>query len=210
MTTILGEVLPSANLRSLQFMPTKLAGCYLVNFPAFHDSRGSFVKVIQKSAFEAQGLEADFAEVFYTTSNENVLRGMHFQVPPSDHAKLVYCTSGAIFDMALDLRAGSPTFGRHECFDLSERENNAVYLPRGIAHGFYVREVPSVVVYHVTSEHRSEHDQGIRWDSFGASWPVTIPILSSRDAAFPTLDQFRSPFHYDPPSANGHAGSKGR
>lgn len=185
-------------VRKIQFSATRLAGCYVVQFPAFHDSRGFFVKAIQKSAFEAQGLEADFAEVFYTTSYKDVLRGMHFQVPPSDHAKLLYCTSGSIYDVALDLRVGSPTHGQHEVYELSERFNNAVYLPRGIAHGFYVREAPSVVVYHVSTEHNPAHDEGILWSSFGAPWPMTDPILSDRDAAFPSFADYRSPFVYEP------------
>ena len=184
-------------VRKIQFTETKLAGCFVVQFPAYHDSRGYFVKAIQKSAFEAQGLEADFAEVFYTTSYKDVLRGMHFQVPPADHAKLVYCTSGSIYDVALDLRIGSPSFGQHEVYELSDRFNNAVYLPRGIAHGFYVREAPSVVVYHVTSEHDPAHDQGILWNSFGAPWPMADPILSDRDAGFPALTDFQSPFRFD-------------
>ena len=198
MNTSLPESPPSAHTRTLQFTPTTLPGCHLVHFPAFHDQRGSFVKAVQRSAFRAHGLESDFAEVFYTTSLHNVLRGMHFQVPPSHHAKLIYCTSGCICDVALDLRFGSPTYGQHETFDLSERENNAVYLPSGIAHGFFVREVPSVVVYHVTSEHDPACDQGILWNSFGATWPVANPTLSTRDAAFPTFAQFQSPFRFEP------------
>jgi len=194
-------------IRNVQFAATKLAGCYVVQFPAFHDNRGFFVKAIQRSAFEEHGLDADFAEVFYTTSHENVLRGMHFQVPPSDHAKLIYCTSGSICDMALDLRVGSPSYGQHEVYELSERFHNAIYLPRGIAHGFYVREAPSVVVYHVTTEHSSAHDQGILWNSFGAPWPVNDPILSERDSSFPALDQFESPFRYAAPARPARSGS---
>ena len=185
-------------VRKIQFTATKLAGCFVVQFPAFSDRRGFFVKTLQRSAFEAEGLEADFSEVFYTTSWNDVLRGMHFQIPPSDHAKLVYCTSGSIFDVALDLRVGSPSYGQHEVYELSDRFNNAVYLPRGIAHGFYVRFAPSVVVYHVTSEHNPEDDQGIRWNSFGAPWPVVDPVISDRDAGFPSFADFKSPFRFDP------------
>ncbi len=184
-------------VRNIQFVASKLAGCFVVQFPAFHDSRGFFVKAIQKSVFETHGLEADFTEVFYTTSYKDVLRGMHFQVPPSDHAKLVYCTSGSIYDVALDLRVGSPTYGEYEVYELSDRFNNAVYLPRGIAHGFYVREEPSVVVYHVTSEHNPAHDQGILWNSFGAPWPITDPIVSDRDSGFANFTSFKSPFRYE-------------
>jgi len=186
----------------IQFTESKLAGCYVVQFPVAHDYRGHFVKTIQRSVFEARGLEADFKECFYSTSNESVLRGMHFQIPPSDHAKLVYCTAGAIYDVVLDLRIGSPTYGQHEVYELSSDASNAVYLPRGIAHGFFVRQAPAVMVYHVTSEHSAAHDVGIRWDSFGAAWPMDAPVVSARDSGFMAFEDFKSPFIYKPGSSS--------
>ena len=187
-----------ASEKSIRFVPCLLPGCFLVQFPHFRDHRGRFVKSFQRSAFEAMGLECDFVESFYTESGENILRGMHFQLPPADHAKLVYCMSGAIHDVALDLRVGSPTYGQHEAYDLSAEYNNAVYLPRGMAHGFFVRDAPAVVVYEVTSEHSPAHDTGVRWDSFGAKWPQDSPITSTRDAALIPFAQFESPFRYSP------------
>jgi dTDP-4-dehydrorhamnose 3,5-epimerase len=184
-------------ITSIRFTECHLPGCFLVDFPAFRDHRGLFVKSFQRSAFERQGLECDFTESFYTESGENVLRGMHFQVPPADHAKLVYCISGEIWDVALDLRVGSPTYGEHEAYDLRAEYNNAAYLPRGIAHGFFVRAAPAVVVYQVTSEHSPAHDIGIRWDSFGANWPQSRPVVSVRDQAHLPFAQFESPFRYD-------------
>ncbi len=182
--------------RAIQFTASKLVGSFVVQFPVAHDDRGHFVKTIQRSVFEANGLEADFKECFYSTSHANVLRGLHFQLPPSDHAKLVYCTAGAIYDMTLDLRVGSPTYGQHEVYELSSGASNAVYLPRGIAHGFFVREAPAVMVYHVSSEHDPSRDAGIRWNSFGAAWPTGDPIISARDAGFASFSDFESPFRY--------------
>ena len=146
-------------------------------------------------------MECDFGETFYTVSGTNVLRGMHFQMPPADQAKLVYCISGAIFDIALDMRAGSPTFGEHETFELSEGAHNALYLPRGMAHGFYTRTAPAVVVYQVTSEHSPANDFGVRWDSFGATWPLGEPVISNRDEALIPFQQFESPFHFEQEAA---------
>ena len=183
---------------AIRFNKCRLPGCFLVEFPNFRDHRGLFVKSFQRSAFEERGLECDFKETFYTESAENVLRGMHFQVPPADHAKLVYCISGGICDMALDLRVGSPTFGEHEAYELSAEYNNAVYLPRGMAHGFLVRSAPSVVVYQVTSEHSPAHDTGIRWNSFGATWQLSAPVISVRDEGLIPFEQFESPFRFDP------------
>ncbi len=188
---------------SIQFTECRLPGCFLVEFPAYRDHRGLFVKSFQRNAFRRQGLECDFVESFYTESGENVLRGMHFQVPPADHAKLVYCISGAILDLALDLRVGSPTFGEHEAYDLSAEYNNAAYLPRGMAHGFFVRTAPAVVVYQVTSEHSPDHDKGIHWNSFGAKWPQGSPVISRRDEALTPFLQFESPFGFDPESVGG-------
>jgi dTDP-4-dehydrorhamnose 3,5-epimerase len=106
--------------------------------------------------------------------------------------------SGAIHDIALDLRVGSPTYGQHEAYDLSAEYNNAAYLPRGMAHGFFVRSAPAVVVYEVTSEHSPQHDTGIRWDSFGAAWPQSAPLISVRDEGLIPFAQFESPFRFDP------------
>jgi dTDP-4-dehydrorhamnose 3,5-epimerase len=89
------------------------------------------------------------------------------------------------------------TFGEHEAYDLSAEHNNAAYLPRGIAHGFFVRSAPAMVVYEVTSEHSPEYDTGIRWDSFGAIWPQSAPVISLRDESLIPFAQFKSPFRFD-------------
>jgi dTDP-4-dehydrorhamnose 3,5-epimerase len=132
----MSDLKPTAGKRTVQFTESKLPGCYVLQFPMSHDERGSFVKTVQHSVFASLGLEADFKECFYSASNDNVLRGMHFQLPPSDHAKLVYCTDGAIYDVALDLRVGSPTYGQHEIYELSAEVSNAVYLPAASRMGF--------------------------------------------------------------------------
>jgi dTDP-4-dehydrorhamnose 3,5-epimerase len=119
---------------------------------------------------------------------------MHFQRPPADHAKLVYCLEGRILDVALDLRRTSPTFADHTMFELSANSCNALYLPRGVAHGFYVMEAPALVMYHVSSEYDPSADSGIRWDSFGCDWPDKEPVLSGRDSEFASLKDFESPF----------------
>ncbi|SFR96758.1 dTDP-4-dehydrorhamnose 3,5-epimerase [Granulicella pectinivorans] len=191
--------IPPKNTRSrnLCFTESQLPGCFSVQFPAFEDDRGLFVKTVQRSAFERQGLRGDFVETFHTVSNDRVLRGMHFQVPPVDHAKLVYCVSGAVWDVALDLRVGSPTFGEHAVYELSVQANNAVYLPSGIAHGFVVLNGPADVMYHVTSEHDPVHDQGVLWSSFGAPWPGDDLIISARDRALIPFAEFESPFRFE-------------
>ena len=182
----------------MRFSEIELPGCYEVHFVSHHDARGDFVKVVHSTAFAAQGVRSDFRETFYTVSGENVLRGMHFQIPPADHAKLVYCVAGSATDVSLDLRIGSPTFGQFTVIDLSAEEHNGVYLPSGIAHGFHVRQAPAVMVYHVTSEHSPSFESGVRWDSFGAPWQTQSPLLSARDSTLPRLEEFQTPFLFEP------------
>jgi dTDP-4-dehydrorhamnose 3,5-epimerase len=189
--------LPNSASRTLSFTEGKLPGCYVIQFPAFRDERGSFVKTVQRSELIRHGLRAEFVEVFHTVSTEGVLRGMHFQIPPADHAKLVYCVSGSVWDVALDLRIGSPTYGEHAVCTLSAEANNAVYLPSGIAHGFVVLGASADVMYHVTSEHDAANDRGILWSSFGARWPVPDPVVSARDAAQVPFAEFINPFLFE-------------
>jgi dTDP-4-dehydrorhamnose 3,5-epimerase len=158
------------------------------------DVRGRFVKFFHAPTYEACGLRHDFAEAFCTTSRSRVLRGMHFQVPPRAHAKLVWCVAGRMLDVLLDLRRGSSTFGEHIVLELNESVPRGIYIPPGIAHGFYTLDEPGVLTYLVTSAHSAHHDRGIRWDSFGMTWPDAEPIVSKRDAALPGVNEFASPF----------------
>ena len=177
-----------------QVCETGIDGCLELRCQQFRDVRGSFVKTFSRSSFAKLGLETDFVESFYTVSEARVLRGMHFQLPPADHAKLVYCISGEIMDVALDLRADSSTYGKCAVVALSEGSQNSLYLPRGLAHGFYVLRAPAVVMYHVTSEHAPALDAGVAWNSFGLEWPDQSPVLSQRDVGFAPFEDFVSPF----------------
>jgi dTDP-4-dehydrorhamnose 3,5-epimerase len=176
---------------------TNIPGCYEIEFIAHPDKRGRFVKSFHEPEFAALGLETDLRECFYTVSEPNVLRGMHFQLPPEDGAKLVYCLAGSVLDVALDLRRGSPTYGRSALFELGEDTPTAAYIPRGVAHGFYVRRAPAIVMYNVTSVHRPDLDSGILWNSFGLDWPCEEPVLSPRDERLPKLAEFQTPFVYE-------------
>jgi dTDP-4-dehydrorhamnose 3,5-epimerase len=173
---------------------TGIPGCYELGFSAFSDARGLFVKTTHATEFSARGLSADFLESYYTVSGPRVLRGMHLLLPPADHAKLVYCVAGQVMDVALDLRDGSPAFGRFAMTELSAEQSGGLYLPSGVAHGFYVRQAPAIMLYHVTSEHVRHLDAGVRWDSINAPWPDSSPVLSERDASLPMFCDFTTPF----------------
>lgn len=180
----------------MQLNESAIPGCYEV-VPSVHtDARGTFVKTFHAPTFHALGLATDFAEEFYSESNKNVIRGMHFQLPPEDHIKLVYCTSGVVMDVVVDLRQGSPAYGRHAVFELSPASANMVYIPKGMAHGFCALSDRATMMYKTSTAHAPDLDHGIRWDSAGIRWPVMAPILSARDAGLPSLDQFASPFRY--------------
>lgn len=169
-------------------------GCYLIKPRVFSDMRGSFVKSMVASKLRELGLRTDFVEQYYSTSASGVVRGMHFQQPPHDHCKLVYCVSGAVTDVILDIRRRSATYGQHLALPLNAEQGHALYLPIGIAHGFVATNEPALMVYNVTSEYAPDHDAGIRWDSFGFDWGLDKPVMSERDRTFPELADFDSPF----------------
>lgn len=178
----------------MEIFESNIPGCYEVICNRFEDERGSFVKTFHKPTFEELGLHTEFVEEYYSVSKKNVIRGMHFQTPPEDHVKLVYCTSGHVMDVVVDLRKGSPTYGEHAIFDLDAEKHNMVYIPKGMAHGFCVLSEQATMVYKVSTVYASEYDQGIRWDSVGVDWKVNSPVVSERDQALPALRQFASPF----------------
>jgi dTDP-4-dehydrorhamnose 3,5-epimerase len=166
-----------------------------------HDDRGDFVKAFQRDTYVALGLDPTVAELYWSTSSRGVIRGLHFQTPPYAHAKTVTVIRGTIFDVVVDLRAGSPTFGQHISVPISDSEPAAVHVPVGCAHGFQATSLEAVVAYLVGTEHAPDHDDGIRWDSVGVDWPVPDPVVSPRDAAFPTAAVFVSPFTFPAPAS---------
>lgn len=174
--------------------PTILEGCAEVRLRPHRDARGLFLKTYHEATFRDLGLGTDWREEFISTSSKGVIRGMHFQVPPHQHAKFVVCLAGRVLDVALDLRAESPTYGCCAAVELSADMANGLYIPEGFAHGFQALEDGASLLYKVSSMHSPAHDQGLRWDSFGFQWPMAPPIVSPRDAAFGGLSEFQTPF----------------
>ena len=176
---------------------TNIAGCYELQPRVLSDQRGCFVKTFHHEWFAHHGLKTNFIEQYYSVSNQRTLRGLHFQLPPHDHAKMVYCTAGHVLDVAVDLRLQSPTYGQFVCIELSAAQGNIVYLDSGLAHGFYTRSETATLIYNVTSVYAPAYDAGIRWDSIGIPWPDSTPLLSDRDKTFPALAEFQTPFISD-------------
>lgn len=178
----------------MNFNETKIAGVYIIEQSVFEDERGFFVKTFHENTFKDMGLESNFRESYYSESHKNVIRGMHFQTPDHDHAKIATTIIGKVHDVILDLRKNSETFGQYIEVELSRENRKSVYIPRGCAHGFAAIEDNSVVYYMTSSVYSPEHDSGVRWDSFGAEWPVSNPIISKRDSLFPEFKNYKSPF----------------
>ncbi len=177
-----------------EFRSLPLSGCFEIQPKIFKDQRGTFVKTFHVDLFAQHGLNTEWKEEYYSVSHNGVLRGLHFQLPPHDHEKLVYCPSGSVLDAVVDLRKGSPTFAHHALITLSADKANMIYIPRGLAHGFYTLSESATVMYKVATVYAPEHDTGIRWDSAGIPWPSNNPVISDRDSKFIRLDDFKSPF----------------
>lgn len=178
------------------FKKTKLDGVYTIESDAFQDERGKLVKTYHLDMFLKQHIRVNFIESYYSLSKKNVLRGMHFQIPPQDHAKLVYVSRGIIIDVVLDIQKGSPTYGEYISVELSDKNHKMMYIPTGFAHGFLSLRNHSCVTYLQTTMRSAEHEGGIRVDSFGMDWGVMSPIISERDKGFPQFVDFKTPFIY--------------
>ncbi|WP_160079164.1 dTDP-4-dehydrorhamnose 3,5-epimerase [Pseudomonas sp. 8AS] len=179
-----------------EIRPSVIQGCYEIQPRVFNDERGRFVKIFHSDEFERNNFATNFVEEYYSVSNRGVLRGLHFQVPPKEHKKVVYCVQGEVFDVVLDLRQGSPTYGMAEAFTLGADKGNYVYIAEGLAHGFCAVSDTAVLVYKVTSTYSPQHDSGVLWSSVDVDWPVKNPLVSTRDTLFPGLSEFVSPFIY--------------
>ncbi|NLJ83235.1 MAG: dTDP-4-keto-6-deoxy-D-glucose epimerase [Bacteroidales bacterium] len=175
-------------------LSTHILGLFVLENIVFKDNRGGFQKIFSKNIFQENDLDSDFQEFYYSISNQNVIRGMHFQTPPYEHTKLVFVNQGSIVDVVLDLRKHSPTYGQFFCCELDAKDGKVLYIPKGLAHGFCAKEDNTIVNYMQTSVYNKEHDQGILYNSFGFNWQVNQPILSERDLSFETFEQFKTPF----------------
>lgn len=180
----------------MHFTPTAIPEVRLLTPPRFTDSRGFFGETYRAEWF----LGFDFVQDNHSYSRQaGTIRGLHYQLPPSDQAKLVRVAQGRINDIAVDLRMGSPTYLRHVVVELTAEGGEQLLVPSGFAHGFATLESDTVVLYKVSSYYSREHDAGIAWDdpTLGVDWGVASdPVLSDRDRALPHLDPARPPFRF--------------
>lgn len=170
----------------------------LVEAKAFGDARGFFVEMYKRSDFVTHGISQPFIQDNYSHSIRGVLRGLHYQQEPAAQGKLVAVIRGEIFDVAVDIRSGSPTSGRWVSVTLSDTNRRMLYVPVGFAHGFCVLSAEADVVYKTTAEYAPDLERGIRWDdpALGIRWPIQAPVLSPTDACLPLLQQADNHFVY--------------
>jgi dTDP-4-dehydrorhamnose 3,5-epimerase len=174
----------------MTFRETSLAGVWIVEPEPLADARGFFARTWCRREFEARGLDPALAQCSVSvTKRRGTVRGMHVQLPPHGEAKLVRCTRGAIHDVALDARRGSPTFGRWVAAELTADNHRMLYVPEGVAHGFQTLTDDAEVFYQISEFHHPESERGIRWDdtAVGIVWPVADVTVSPRDAGLPRL-----------------------
>lgn len=175
---------------------SKIPGCFELVFKKLEDKRGSFIKSYHEDLFKKLQAEFKVKEEYFTSSGKNVFRGLHFQDPPKALEKLVYCVSGRVTDYIVDLRLGSPSYGQWVSFELDGDKPRAVFVPVGLAHGFYVHSEPAVMQYKVSETYDVVCDTGISYTSFSFAKDIHDPIISERDAAFVSFENYKSPFNY--------------
>lgn len=183
-------------IQKFEFTETKIEGLYEIQAFNADDIRGSFTKDYSKEIFEANGINHDLSEVFYTTSHKGVIRALHFQ-RNIHQPKLVRCIYGHVWDVVVDLRKDSPTFKEYLSFDLIGSKHNEILVPAGCAHGYLVLE-HSIVSYKCSEKFYGEYDDGIIWNDpeIAIKWPIELLgntsdiILSDKDKSLPTFKEF--------------------
>lgn len=175
----------------MQFFETSLAGAMRIELDKRGDDRGFFARVFCAEEFAAAGLETRFVQINHSRSaGRGTIRGLHFQRPPHGEVKLMRAVRGAIFDVIVDLRAESPSFGRWEGFELSAEAGTMLYVPEGFAHGFQTLTEEVEVTYPVSAPYAPGAEGGVRWNdpALGIDWPLPAGTVSDKDAAWPDLD----------------------
>jgi dTDP-4-dehydrorhamnose 3,5-epimerase len=177
----------------------RLPDVIVIEPKAFGDDRGWFMETYKESEFAAKGLRFPFPQDNHSRSTQkHVLRGLHYQKAPAAQGKLVRCLVGAIYDVAVDIRKGSPTYGRWASAELTAENRRMLWVPAGFAHGICTLTDVCEVAYKATSEYSPAHDRAVRWNdsALGITWPTTSPILSPKDAQAPVLAEADNNFAY--------------
>lgn len=185
----------------MEVLTTDIEGVFIIKPRVFGDARGYFFESYSKREFEEKVGKVDFVQDNESMSKKGVMRGLHFQRPPFSQSKLVRCVKGSVLDVAVDIRKGSPTYGKHVAVELTEDNHLQFFIPKGFAHGFVVLSDVAVFQYKCDNFYHPEADGGISIldDSLGIDWKISTQnaILSEKDTKHPLLKDFDSPFDFN-------------
>lgn len=183
----------------LEIVPTSLPGVLILTPQRFGDARGFFSESWNRQRMLDHGIDLDFVQDNHSMSAEvGTVRGLHFQSPPHAQDKLVRCGQGALFDVAVDIRKGSPTYGQWVGEELTAENGKQLLVPKGFLHGFITRAPNTEIIYKCTDYYAPDCDGAVRWDSCGIDWGFDgLPVLSEKDAVAPALADFDSPFVWE-------------
>ena len=178
----------------MEIIKTPFEGLFVLQTVNFQDNRGGFQKLFNFDFFKENGLDCDFKEFYYSVNKKDVVRGMHFQLPPFDHTKVVYVSKGRIKDVVVDIRKQSATYRKCFSIELDDQKGQYLYIPKGFAHGFYVLSETAEFCYKVTDFYHPNDEGGIRWNDpdIGVVWPLIqdVPVLlSEKDQVQPFLKE---------------------
>jgi dTDP-4-dehydrorhamnose 3,5-epimerase len=174
----------------MKYTPTSVAGVTIIDIEPHRDHRGFFSRAFCAAEFAEHGLISEVAQTSICFNHtRGTVRGLHRQAPPHAEAKLVRCIRGAIADVAVDVRADSPTYGKHVMVELSADNRRAVFLPPYVAHGFQTLTDDTEILYQISGEYVPSSEEGFRWNEteFGIKWPLPVTVMSEKDASWPTL-----------------------
>ena len=182
--------------KNMELIKTSIDGLLIIKPDVFKDERGYFFESYNKERFAKAGLMMDFVQDNESKSDKGVLRGLHFQKPPYAQGKLVRVIKGSVMDVAVDLRKGSPTYGKWESVVLTEENKLQFWIPEGFAHGFVALEDNTIFNYKCTNVYNKESEGSILWNDpdINISWNIDNPILSEKDKISPLFKNFKSPF----------------
>lgn len=183
----------------MEIIKTPIEGLLVIKPDVFADNRGYFFETYNEEKFRQLGLRTDFVQDNESCSSKGVVRGLHFQAPPFAQAKLIRVVRGSVLDFALDIRRGSPTYGRYFSVKLDDIEKNMFFIPEGFAHGFLTLEDDTVFSYKCTALYNKQSEGGLLWNDkkLNIDWTIAEPILSDKDKLWGKFDEFTSPFDYD-------------
>jgi len=175
----------------MKFIETPLSGAYVIELEPFRDERGLFARTFCQEEFRKIGFDKQIVQINYSiTRKKGAIRGMHYQRPPASEIKIIRCLQGKVFDVMVDLRAGSPTFMQWHSVELSKDNMRMVYIPEGFAHGFQALTDNAELIYHHSELYRPEYERGLRFDdpALAIAWPLPTGIISIKDQSYSLID----------------------